>query len=129
MKLRNTRAKQLVTTIFKDSPVPLLMTDVFKHVQKSFPTIAYSTIYRIVQHYHSAGQLVAIDWRERGSRYEWARKEHHHHLVCDVCGSVSDVDDSLLNFKVDSISKQTGFRVQDHSIELFGECSPCQRRS
>lgn len=127
MKSRNTKTKMLVSSIFEQSEVPLLMTEVFERVQKAVPNVAYSTIYRIVQNLHEAGTLVAIDWRERGSRYEWAHKTHHHHLVCNSCGEVADVDDELLQFSTQAVAQKTGFFVKDHSIELFGECSSCQR--
>lgn len=127
MKARNTQAKQLVQSIFEASSTPLLINEVYEQVKIKLPQTAYSTIYRIIQSFHADGKLITIDWRERGSRYEWAAKEHHHHLICNSCGEVSDIDDTILNFKVDAVAKKTGFLVQDHSIELFGECSPCQR--
>lgn len=127
MKTRNTQAKQIVSSIFETSKIPLLMQEIYERVKVTLPHTAYSTIYRIVQNFQVAGKLVAIDWRERGSRYEWAEQKHHHHLVCKTCGSIENIDDDVLDFKVNAVTEKTGFLVQDHSIELFGECSPCQR--
>lgn len=79
--------------------------------------------------FHSQGMLKQIDWRERGCRFEWAGFEHHHHLVCQECGKITKVDDQLLKFRTEDISQKTGFYIKDHSIEIFGECSPCHRRN
>lgn len=128
MTVRNTKTKKLVAKIFEEKQTPLLINEVFDIVKASFPQTAYSTVFRIVQGFEIEGKLIAVDWRERGSRYEWANQKHHHHLLCNTCGKVTDIDDRILNFKANTITKETGFRIQNHSIEIFGECSPCQRK-
>ena len=129
MNSRTTKTKKQVVKILSDSQAPLLMTEVFEQVRKTLPQTAYSTVYRIMQTFREEKKVAVVDWRERGNRYEWiSDHHHHHHLVCNTCGEVTDVDDSLLNFQETKIQKQTGFLVQDHSIEVFGLCSPCQER-
>jgi Fe2+ or Zn2+ uptake regulation protein len=66
------------------------------------------------------------DWRERGSRYEWAELPHHHHIVCGICGRSIDIDDDDLGFDEDRIRERTGFLINHHSIELEGICPTCR---
>jgi Fur family transcriptional regulator, ferric uptake regulator len=126
MQPRNTRTKQLVLDQFKNSSLPLNLQEVYSTVKIEQPTIAYSTVFRIVRNLAEQKKLIQIDWKERGSRYEWAEHKHHHHLVCNSCNNVSDIDDEELKLNIDEISKKTGFVITDHSLELFGMCKPCK---
>jgi Fe2+ or Zn2+ uptake regulation protein len=90
------------------------------------PRTAYSTVYRVISRLEAEGKVNRIDWRERGSRYEWAELPHHHHIVCGICGLSVDVDDADLGFSEERIRAATGFLVNHHSIELEGICPDCQ---
>lgn len=126
MESRNTKVKSLVTAIFQNHQQPLSLKEVFDEVKRTYPHTAYSTVFRIIKQLHTRQQLVQVDWRERGSYFEWAQRHHHHHLVCDTCGEVVDIEDSVLGFKPDSITQQTGFIIKNHSIEIKGTCRSCQ---
>src|SRR3989344_9487051 len=66
-------------------------------------------------------------FKDNVSKYELLReREHHHHVVCDGCGSIEDVpfdEDSMLRY----IQKQTKFEIKSHLLEFFGLCTRCQR--
>jgi Fur family transcriptional regulator, ferric uptake regulator len=126
MLSRNTKTKALVEKIFQGNLVPLSIQDVFSKVSTHYPKTAYSTVYRIILGLAKEKKLIQVDWRERGSYFEWANRGHHHHLICRSCGDVTDIDDSLLGFEPRKITSQTGFAIQAHSIEITGVCAPCQ---
>jgi Fur family ferric uptake transcriptional regulator len=126
MTPRNTKTKQKIEDIFQKYKHPLPLQQVFELVKKKFPSTALSTVYRVIHSFQVEGKLIQVDWRQRGSQYEWANRQHHHHLVCDTCGKVTDVDDQVIGFHAASITQKTGFLIQDHSIEMKGICSPCQ---
>ena len=57
--------------------------------------------------------------------------EHHHHLFCKSCGDVIDIELSLgfeqkLSNEIKSIEKNLFFTIEDHGLELFGQCSECR---
>jgi Fur family ferric uptake transcriptional regulator len=126
MKLRNTKTKTLVEEIFCHYTKPLSLQQVFRLVEKKLPRTALSTVYRIIKSFQTEGKVIQVDWRQRGSFYEWSDRQHHHHLVCDSCGKVADIDDQVIGFQSESITQKTGFLIQDHSIEIKGICLPCQ---
>jgi Fur family transcriptional regulator, ferric uptake regulator len=128
MQSRNTKSKSLVLQLLQQSKTPLTLQELFTYVQQQQPTVAYSTIFRIVRDLSQSKKLIQIDWKERGSRYEWAERTHHHHLVCNNCHAVADIQDDELQLNLETVTKNTGFSIQDHSIELFGVCQPCQTK-
>ncbi len=127
MRNRATKTKLAITQFFLEAQAPLSLREVYALVKGQYPKTAYSTVYRIVAKLREDQKLITIDWRERGSRFEWAQREHHHHLVCDTCGEVEDVNDGLLQFNDKKVTAKTGFAIKNHSIEVFGTCEPCQK--
>ena len=125
--MRNTRATRLVGDLLRTYARPLTMQEVHEHVRRQLPATAYSTVYRILGRLEAEGRVRRVDWRERGSRFEWAGLPHHHHIVCSLCGRSVDLDDADLGFSEERVRSATGFLLDHHSIELEGICPRCQR--
>jgi Fur family ferric uptake transcriptional regulator len=53
------------------------------------------------------------------------RRTHHHHVICSQCGRTNEIDDGDLRAVVNEIARRTGYRVDDHRLELFGLCPVC----
>ena len=51
--------------------------------------------------------------------------EHHHHLVCSICGRSEDVADGELLALIDRIGRRSGYQIEAHRLELFGTCPRC----
>jgi Fur family ferric uptake transcriptional regulator len=123
--VRNTRVTRLVTEILQSDPGPLSLRELHERVSEQLPATAYSTVFRLARRLEREGRITRVDWRERGSRFEWAERPHHHHVVCSDCGRTVDLDDEDLGFSESRIESRTGFRVEHHSIELEGTCADC----
>lgn len=128
MQTRSTKTKELVAHIFRANPHPLSLPEILRYARISFPKTAFTTVFRIVGQLEAQGSVVRVDWRERGSRYEWADLPHHHHLTCQVCGQVVDIDGSRFHIEEAAIQRETGFVIEHHSIELEGICRECQTK-
>ena len=124
--MRNTRITRLVVDLLQTYARPLTMQAIHDDVVRKLPQTAYSTVYRVLGRLEAAGKVTRVDWRERGSRYEWAELPHHHHIVCGICGRSIDIDDEDLGFDEDRIRERTGFLINHHSIELEGICPTCR---
>jgi len=125
--MRRTQAAQLVSDVLRTYARPLSVQELHELVSERLPRTAYSTVYRILLRLEAAGAVRRVDWRERGSRYEWAELPHHHHIVCSLCGRSVDIDDADLGFSEERVRGATGFLINHHSIELEGICPDCQR--
>ena len=124
--MRKTRVSELVVDLLQTYAKPFSLRELHLLVLERFPRTAFSTIYRVISRLEAEGKVERVDWRERGSRYEWAELPHHHHIVCGICGRSVDVDDADLGFSEARIRAATGFLVNHHSIELEGICPRCQ---
>lgn len=87
------------------------------------------TVYRALHLFSQKGLVRAVRFKDSTTRYELATIEHHHHIVCTVCGLVEELADCLLPDVHASIaSKAEKFAyVDEHSLEFYGTCTSCAR--
>jgi Fur family ferric uptake transcriptional regulator len=52
----------------------------------------------------------------------------HHHLICNICHKVLEVQDDLWEDLESGIEKQYKFKILDHSLKFFGVCDECQKK-
>ena len=96
------------------------------------PALAQSSAYRNLALMEEAGVVRRLVHGNDHARYELAEAltEHHHHLICESCGVVRDVqfDERLeraLDRTFDEVASAEGFTVGRHAIDVFGVCADC----
>jgi Fe2+ or Zn2+ uptake regulation protein len=94
---------------------------------------AQSSVYRNLVVLEQAGVVHRIVTNDEYARFELAEDltgNHHHHLICSICGAVEDVPASAglersLHDAVAEIRRATGFHTEAHRIDLVGRCRDC----
>ena len=74
--------------------------------------------------------LVRRVHREDGCHgYVLASPGHQHHVICQRCGSVAEFPgESDIQALIERVEAGTGYRVNDHLLQLSGLCPDCQAR-
>ena len=95
--------------------------------------VATSTLYRVLNDLKNINVVAEFITPENTTMIELSlhEDEHHHHLFCKTCGDVVDIELSLgfeqkLSNEIKSIEKNLFFTIEEHGLELFGECSKCR---
>ena len=96
------------------------------------PNLTQSSTYRNLAALEDAQVVRRIVSGSEHSHYELAEHltEHHHHLVCVGCGSITDVTlagplEEQLERAFDHAAEVRGFRPAGHSIDIYGHCASC----
>ena len=98
--------------------------DVAAMVQAEHPDVHLSTIYRTLEALERHGVVDRVGLGPGGAVYHLT--DHvHHHLVCEVCGSVTEVPATLLTRLAADVATRYGFTVSDHHLVLPGRCRDC----
>jgi Fur family ferric uptake transcriptional regulator len=89
--------------------------------------VARASIYRILDELERLNLIHKVEVGQAMARYEPLRadSEHHHHLVCDNCGTVIPFTDTRLEHAIQELSRRVPMRVAEHEIVLRGECEDC----
>ena len=123
---RLTKARRAILAILDGAVHPLSVFEVLLALAKKKIAVDKTTVYREITFLKERRIVQQIQFGDRVKRYE-LRLGHHHHLVCVECDAIADVS---LGGDLDSleqrISRKTGFRIDDHSLEFFGLCVNCK---
>lgn len=123
--------RSIVDTIIENEGQHLTAEEIYDKVKKDCPEIGLATVYRTILVLEELGVISRLDLNDGCSRYEiiHSNEAHrHHHLICNVCSSVSEVQDDLLEELETSIEKQYKFKIIDHSLKFYGICDVCQKK-
>jgi Fur family ferric uptake transcriptional regulator len=85
------------------------------------PEVGLVTIYRTLDLLSEIGAVRRLDLGD-GPRYELA-EDHHHHLICESCGGVSEFEKCPLDHRR---LEGVDFEVSSHTIEIYGRCANCR---
>jgi len=99
--------------------------DLAAEVKARAPDVNRSTIYRNLE---ELVRLRVVDRAYIGSgpaAYHLASVAHGH-LVCETCGSITEVPDELFGGLARSVDERYGFAVDPHHFAVAGRCADCQ---
>ena len=54
---------------------------------------------------------------------------HHHHLICLSCKKITEFKGDLLEDLEKAIGRQSGFKVVNHELKVFGYCKECLEKN
>ncbi len=122
--LRVTSARTLILEILSTSAQPVDISYLHQQIKETKTSCDQATIYRTLEQLVKADIVKQIDFREGKYRYE-IKGDHHHHLVCQKCGTIVPVYDQCLALTEETIAQKYQFLVSEHHLEFFGLCSSC----
>src|SRR5512146_31472 len=91
-----------------------------------YPAINLATVYRTLDLLISIGMVAQTDFGSGVSFFELVGDAPHHHLVCEHCHAVLEIDDDALHPMHESILRDYGFRMNPRHLALFGCCRECR---
>ena len=84
-----------------------------------------ATIYRTLQALAEAHEADTFT-RDGEVTYRLCGTHHHHHLVCESCGSVQEVEAAEVESWVKNVARRSGFVVTGHTADVYGVCRDCR---
>jgi Fe2+ or Zn2+ uptake regulation protein len=125
---RYTTGRRALVELLAEVDQPLTIPQLLEHRRG----LAQSSAYRNLAVLERAGVVHRIVTTDEFARYELAEDltQHHHHLICSVCGDVADFTvpapvERDLESALAKVAKQAGFRADSHRLDLVGTCGTC----
>ncbi len=122
---RATPARRLLLDALFESGGHRSAEELATEVHARAPDVHLSTIYRNLEELE---QLGVIDGTRLGSgpaTYHLASVAHGH-LVCEKCGSMTEVPDEMFRDLIRMARTGYGFIVNPHRFAVTGRCADCQ---
>lgn len=128
-ELRYTSGRRAIVTGLRVADRPVTLPELLD----LSPDLAQSSAYRNLSLMEEAGVIRRLVHGGDHAHYELAEEltEHHHHLICEVCGLVRDVTfDPRLERTLDDafarLADDEGFVPRHHAIDVYGRCARCR---
>jgi len=93
-------------------------------VQVSQPDVHESTVYRFLDELERLGVVDHVHLGHGPAVYHLA-SDAHHHLVCDACGAVVEVPETVFAELRARLREDFGFSVQPRHFAVTGRCNSC----
>ena len=126
--LRYTAGRQAIVGLLAEVGHPVSISDIASRL----PAVPRSSAYRHLVDLQGAGVVRRIAAQDEFARFELAEDltEHHHHLLCTICGRVIDVTptpafEKTVADMVLELAAQQGFRPTSHALDVTGHCAEC----
>lgn len=116
-----TGRRAIVTALLTGGDHHVTAETVAAVVQAHHPDVHLSTVYRTLDALERAGVVERLNLGPGGAVYHLTERAHHH-LVCDVCGAVEEVEPDALAEVTARIAERYGFAVAN----LTGRCADCR---
>jgi Fur family transcriptional regulator, ferric uptake regulator len=123
--MRSTPARRLLLGALHAQPGHRTAEELAAAVQAARPDLALSTIYRNLDELE---RLLVIDRTCSGhgpATYHLALAAHGH-LVCDGCGTMTEIPPDMFAELTRAAQARYGFTIQPHRFAVTGLCADCQ---
>lgn len=115
--------RQIVETLFAQ-PRAVTAAELFALLQARGVSLA--SVYRTLELLVELGVAETVAHPGDEQRYLACSLDHHHHVICDQCGRVAELDECILGPFEDLVAEQTKFAIEGHTLEFHGRCAGCQ---
>lgn len=125
--LNLTRQREAVLEAFLQAETHLSAEQLFERLKAQDARVGQTTIYRTLKLLVACGLAEERRFADHVSSFE-PLVEHHEHLICTACGQIIEFEHEELERLKESIAASFGFRLQRHTLHLYGQCAGCQHK-
>lgn len=98
---------------------------IMRWTSQQYPALNLATVYRALDLLVSVGLVAQTDLGGGATSYELVGDSPHHHLACERCGKVIEMDESLLGALCAEALGRYGFHARPRHLAIFGVCAAC----
>jgi Fur family ferric uptake transcriptional regulator len=97
----------------------------WSRLREGSSTAGLATVYRTLALLSDAGVIDVLSHHNGEQCYRLCGEAHHHHLLCERCHRVVEVEECELDDWLNGVAKRHGFVTTDHRVEITGICANC----
>lgn len=127
-KLKYTKQREILLKTLYNSDTHFTPEDLCFIIRKNNPdlNIGIATVYRTLNLLEESGLATSISFGSQGKKFELANKPHHDHIICKVCGKITEFENKEIEKKQLEIAQKNGYELTGHLMQLYGICKKCK---
>ncbi|MGN0474549.1 MAG: transcriptional repressor [Acutalibacteraceae bacterium] len=99
--------------------------DIYESVRVILPNISLGTVYRNLNQLADNGIILRLPQPDSSNRFD-GKSVRHYHLCCKQCGSITDIDSTILDDFFGVIMSKYSFEADCSGMTISGICSKCR---
>lgn len=129
--LKFTIQREVILEMLYNSDEHLTPESLHHLIQQKHPELGtgIATVYRTLSLLEDSDMVTSLSFGAQGKKYELGAKDHHDHLICTQCGSITEFVDEAIETRQQEIATALGFKMEEHSMQIYGICKMCQDNS
>ena len=124
-RTRNTAQRQAIAKRLEELSSFVSAQQLHDDLAKSGSRIGLATVYRTLQVLLDEGEVDVLRTDSELLYRSCDSTEHHHHLVCRICGRTVEVAGPQIEAWARQVAAEADFIDVEHTLELMGTCSTC----
>lgn len=124
---RLTPQRQLILETIHQTDGHITAEDIYHRVRVGHPGANKSTVYRTLGLLKKLNLVAETDLGGSSVYYHHIDQARHHHLVCQGCGKVVDLDESMLFSLRSMLLRECKFVADLKHLAIFGHCIDCHK--
>ncbi len=122
---RLTGSRRTVVEIIAESKRALSPLEVYELARSRDSRLGLVTVYRTLEKLEELNLIQRVHQPQGCQAFIAAFTGHQHLILCKKCGKVEFFSGEDLEDFFKKIGCQTGYKVEEHWLQLFGVCSDC----
>jgi Fur family ferric uptake transcriptional regulator len=124
--VRTTRQRLLVLETLAREPHDATAQEIYARLRGNGEPVGLATVYRTLALLSEHGVADEFAHRPGETCYRVCGEGHHHHLVCERCHGVAELEDCEIEEWLGKAALDRGFLPTSHTLEVTGLCADCQ---
>lgn len=124
---RLTAPRRALVEVMAGSSKALGPNDLYELGRAQCPGLGLVTVYRTLEKLEELDLIERVHLPDGCHRYLRAAQGHQHMLLCTHCGQVAYFAGDELGGLFQRVAADTGYEVEEHWLQLFGQCPDCAR--
>ena len=127
-KLRHSRQRERIYEYLTRSKEHPSAERIYLALRGELPDLSLGTVYRNLKLLEEMGMVRRVIAHQGNERYDSICNDHVH-FICQKCGSVVDVADTIPDEMLRWVSLEEGFQVSRQEVMLTGCCPRCSQEN
>lgn len=124
-RVRVTRQGEAIDAVLRTAEGFRTAQDLYGELRNRGSSVGLTTVYRHLRVLADAGEIDVVHRPDGEAQYRLclpAESDHHHHLVCRVCGRSVEVEGPEVETWAEQVAAAAGYTEVSHTVEVFGLC-------
>lgn len=123
--MKFSKQRELILNTIIENNIHPTADFIYQHLKNENPNLSLGTVYRNLAQLVDHGFIRKVSIPGYPDRFDGYLKDHHH-LICEKCREVYDIESYTLNNLDSIVSKETGLEITSSNISFKGICNNCK---